>query len=43
MKIYTQDNNFGKTIAGRVFVNVWKNCLLEYLNEYNYMAEMASL
>jgi len=43
MKIYTQDNDFGKSIEGRVFANVWKNCLLEYLNEYNYMAEMASL
>lgn len=43
MKIYTGDADFGKTSAGRVFANVWKNVTTEYLREFSYMAECANL
>ena len=42
-KIYTNDLDFGKTPAARVFVIIWKNVLLEYLREFQYEAGCASL
>lgn len=43
LKIYTNDCMFGRTPNGRVFAEVWNNFLQEYLREFYYMAEMASL
>lgn len=43
MRIYTTDNNFGSAPMSRVFVEVWKGCLEEYLREYKYSAECAEL
>ena len=34
---------FGRSELARVFVEVWKHVVYEYLREFNYMAEMASL
>lgn len=43
LKIYTGDCEFGRTAHGRVFVEVWNQVLQEYLREFYYMAQMASL
>jgi secreted Zn-dependent insulinase-like peptidase len=43
VKIYTSDLNFGSTPTARVFAEVWKNCLNEYLREFKYMADCADL
>lgn len=43
MKIYTQDNGFSKTAEGRLFANLWKAAAEEYLREFSYNAECASL
>jgi len=42
-KIYTGDLNFGQTPLSRVFAEVWKGCLSEYLREFAYMADCAAL
>jgi insulysin len=43
LKIYTGDNEFGRTALGRVFAEVWNQVLQEHLREFYYMAQMASL
>jgi insulysin len=43
LKIYTGDCEFGQTARGRVFVEMWNSILNEYLREFYYMAQMASL
>lgn len=43
MKLYTHDNNFGKTSSGRLFANIWSNIVDDYLREFLYMAECATL
>lgn len=42
-KIYTNDCDFSQTAAGRLFGEVWRQCLDEYLREFAYMASCASL
>ena len=42
-KIYTGDCDFGRTPNGRVFAELWNSMLQEYLREFYYMAQMASL
>jgi len=42
-KIYTNDCSFSQTAAGRLFAEVWRQCLDEYLREFSYMASCASL
>ena len=34
---------FGRTASARVFVDMWNAILQEYLREFLYMGEMASL
>lgn len=43
MKLYTSDNDFGKTLEGRVFATLWESVASEHMREFNYMAEMAKL
>ena len=43
LKIYTGDCEFGRTANGRLFVEIWNAMLQEYLREFYYMAQMASL
>lgn len=43
MKYYTSDILFGASPHTRVFAEVWKLCFEEFLREYTYMAECASL
>lgn len=43
LRLYTSDLNFGTTPMSRVFAEVWKGCLEEYLREYKYMADCAEL
>ena len=42
-KLYTNDLNFGTTQISRVFAEVWKGCLNEYIREFKYMADCAEL
>jgi len=42
-KIYTGDLNYGKSIEASVFARVWKQCSLELLREFKYMADCAAL
>jgi len=43
LKIYSGDCEFGRTPQGRVFAELWNSILQEYLREFYYMAQMASL
>lgn len=43
LKLYSNDCMFGRTAQSRVFVEVWKNVVKEYLREFYYMASMAEL
>ena len=43
MKLYTNDCSFGRTPQGRVFVDVFNECLKETLREFFYMASQAEL
>jgi hypothetical protein len=43
MKYYTNDCMLGRTPLGKTFVEMWTAFVKEYLREYFYMAEMASL
>ena len=43
MRLFTNNNNFGSSINGLLFAQIWKACVLEYLSEYTYLAESASL
>ena len=36
MKVYTIDNDFGKTAEGRLFANIWSDSIDEYLQEFSY-------
>ena len=42
-KLYTNDCLFSQTSFGRLFAEVWRQCLDEYLREFNYMASCANL
>lgn len=42
-KIYTGDLQFGASAETTVFVEVWKQVLLESLREFTYMADCAKL
>jgi secreted Zn-dependent insulinase-like peptidase len=43
MKLYTNDNQFSSTTQGRLFVEVWNQCLTEVTREFAYMADCAGL
>jgi secreted Zn-dependent insulinase-like peptidase len=43
MKLYTNDNQFSSTTQGRLFVEVWNQCLTEVTREFTYMADCAGL
>lgn len=43
MKLYSNDCLFGRTPEARVFVEMWNKILEEYLREFYYMGQMASL
>ena len=43
LKLYTNDNLFSRTPAGRLFVEVWKECLNEFTREFSYTADCAGL
>jgi len=43
MRIYTNDNNYGKTIDGRLCAIMWSNVVDQYIKEYHYLASIASL
>ena len=43
MKLYTNDCMFGRTPQARVFIEVWNGIVNEYLREFYYMGQMASL
>lgn len=43
MKLYTNDCMFGRTAQGRVFLDVWKAMLEEYLREFYYTASVAEM
>ena len=43
MRIYTNDNDFGKSLSGNLFSKVWAQVLDQHLKEYTYMAELATL
>lgn len=43
VKIYTHDHSFGTTVKSRVFAEMWKGCLEEYMREFKYMADCAEL
>ncbi len=43
LKLYSNDNQFSRTAAGRLFVEVWKNCLDEFTREFSYTADCAGL
>ena len=43
LKIYTDDCDLGKTVEAKVQSQVWDNVLKEYLREFLYNAECASL
>jgi secreted Zn-dependent insulinase-like peptidase len=42
-KFYTNDCLFSQTSQGRLFAEVWRQCLDEYLREFTYMASCATL
>ena len=42
-KIYTSDLYFGQTPKARVFGLMWQDCLESLMQEFKYMAEMASM
>jgi secreted Zn-dependent insulinase-like peptidase len=42
-KIYTNDLSYGSASLTRVFAEVWKGCLTEYMREFKYMADCAML
>lgn len=41
--IYTTDANFNKTVESSIFLKIWLKLVQEYLREFLYTAEMASL
>lgn len=43
MKVYTDDNGFGKSPESSVISRVWIDCVKEHMREFNYMAECAKL
>jgi insulysin len=46
IKIYPHGGlhaNLGKTVEGKMFAEIWEAAIKEYLREFKYMAEMASL
>lgn len=43
VKLYTNDVMFGRTSQARVFIELWKGILQEYLREFYYMASMAEM
>ena len=42
-KFYSNDCLFSQTSQGRLFAEVWRQCLDEYLREFTYMASCATL
>ena len=43
LKIYIKDCDLGSTPDSRVFVNVWTKVVGEYMREFDYMANCASM
>jgi len=43
MKLYTSDCQYGFNIDSKLFIYVWQQLASEYLREFTYMAECASL
>lgn len=43
MRLYTKDCGFGSTAKATMFAQVWDSIMTEYLREFLYAAEMASL
>lgn len=43
LKLYSNDNQFTNTPKGRLFVEVWNQCLTEVTREFAYMADCAGL
>jgi secreted Zn-dependent insulinase-like peptidase len=43
MKVYTNDCDFGKTLQGRLQALIWQKVVNEYMREFLYNAECASL
>lgn len=42
-RIYTADCHFTNSVHGRLFTEIWRDMLSEYLREYTYNAECAEL
>lgn len=43
LKLYTNDNQFSRTPAGRLFLEVWRECFNEFTREFSYTADCAGL
>lgn len=43
LKIYTNDCDFSQTSVGRLFSEIWLECLNEFAREFTYMASCATL
>lgn len=43
MRLYTNDNRFGLDVQARLFFAMWREISTEYLREFSYMAEQATL
>lgn len=43
MKLYTNDNRFGFDVNSRLFFKIWEEVVTEYLREFAYMAQQATL
>lgn len=43
LKMYSNDNSTSQTPEGRLFLEVWNECLQEYRREFCYMADLANL
>jgi secreted Zn-dependent insulinase-like peptidase len=43
LKLYTNDCNFSRTPTGRLFAEIWNECLSEFSREFIYMADCAGL
>jgi len=43
LKLYTNDNRFGFDVNSRLFFKIWEEVVGEYLREFAYMAQQATL
>jgi len=43
LKLYSNDNMTTRTAKGRLFIELWNECLQEFRREFSYMADLANL